>query len=486
MSFHGVRELLSAQDEQQVLRTLKEQQRRHHRVTSDDVRQAARAVVSKRGSISLPPDFPPTRWVLDFKRVHGFVQFNSFTFGAAAFGLPERLEVARPPTPASAAQVTTSSIGAGSDNARPVQTPLQMQHSLDQRHRRFQEQQQQRMQLVGDRRGTPRSSDEKEDSSASGDSEGTTSIRSSTRPATVSVSESSGMDDIPDNSSTSSACDEKRGYKLSHTVPAETWDKAIAAVEQRGMSLRSAAKMYGVHFAALHRRVKKRAQGGQAKGNNGYFHPSDEAGIMRVVVAHAELGVLMTFEELMSLVEAAALRKLPDISVGSARKLLARFQSRNEQSIRHLIVDWPPPLPALATASPTPSPLPSPSQSVVQTEATAPLPQQTRPASSSPGPVAPQLAIRRSLSGGTGGAATATAVAAASSRSLFVPPSRVGPMPPTFGNPDQWSKPSSMRITTDTSRLPKSSMFPGPSSQRLLVMGSRARSEGDADPVMVV
>ncbi|POM61548.1 DNA-binding protein [Phytophthora palmivora] len=72
--------------------------------------------------------------------------------------------------------------------------------------------------------------------------------------------------------------------------------------------------MYGVHFAALHRRVKKRAQGGQSKGNNGYFHPSDEAGIMRVVVARAELGVLMTFDELMRLVEAAALRKLPDIS----------------------------------------------------------------------------------------------------------------------------------------------------------------------------
>ncbi|CEG42524.1 conserved hypothetical protein [Plasmopara halstedii] len=138
---------------------------------------------------------------------------------------------------------------------------------------------------------------------------------------------------------------EKRSYKLSHTVPAETWEKAIAAVEQKGMSLRAAAKIYGVHFAALHRRVKKRAQGGKSnKGYSGYFHPSDEAGIVRVVVAHAELGVLMSFDELMKLVETAALRKLPNLSVEDARKLMMRFQSRNEQSIRHIIDDWPPPM----------------------------------------------------------------------------------------------------------------------------------------------
>ncbi|CAH0487180.1 unnamed protein product [Peronospora farinosa] len=112
------------------------------------------------------------------------------------------------------------------------------------------------------------------------------------------------------------------------------------------MSLRAAARTYGVHFAALHRRVKKRAQGGHSsKGTNGYFHQSDEAGIMRVVVARAELGVLMTFDELMKLVEVAALRKLPDISVANARELMVRFQSRNEQSVRHIIVDWPPSVP---------------------------------------------------------------------------------------------------------------------------------------------
>ncbi|GMF17523.1 unnamed protein product [Phytophthora lilii] len=205
---------------------------------------------------------------------------------------------------------------------------------------------------------------------------------------------------MQDAASTASSSNEKqRGYKLSHTVPAETWEKAIAAVEQQGMSLRAAAKLYGVHFAALHRRVKKRAQGGLAKGNNGYFHPSDEAGIMRVVVARAELGVLMTFDELMRLVEAAALRKLPDISVEAARNLLVRFQSRNEQSIRHITDDWPPPRPALDASLSSDD-----------------VPLQRQPYLEHPG-----FTVRSD----TGGAATAAAVAAATSKTPFVLPSRL-------------------------------------------------------------
>ncbi|KAF1787260.1 Homeodomain-like [Phytophthora cactorum] len=212
----------------------------------------------------------------------------------------------------------------------------------------------------------------------------------------------SSVDEMQEMASNASTSNDKRGYKLSHTVPAETWEKAIVAVEQQGMSLRAAAKLYGVHFAALHRRVKKRAQAVHAKGTNGYFHPSDEAGIMRVVVARAELGVLMTFDELMRLVEAAALRKLPDISMDSARKLLTRFQSRNEQSIRHIIEDWPPPRLAIDASSPVSD-------------------GQHRPYLGHPG-----FDFRTTpfLMGGT---ATAAAVAAATSKTYFVPPLRLAP-----------------------------------------------------------
>ncbi|GMF20165.1 unnamed protein product [Phytophthora lilii] len=245
---------------------------------------------------------------------------------------------------------------------------------LSRRQQQLQQQHQRRALVVDDRRSATmwpqheQSADREElgsnTSSGSFDSEnGTTTGASSSSsvsasaglaPPSANNNSSSNNRNYESSQDSASTASEKRGYKLSHTVPPETWEKAIAAVEQQGLSLRAAAKIYGVHFAALHRRVKKRAQGGQsAKGNSGYFHPSDEAGIMRVVVARAELGVLMTFDELMKLVETAALRKLPDISVENARKLMVRFQSRNEQSIRHIIVDWPPPLPSVSSGSTT-------------------------------------------------------------------------------------------------------------------------------------
>jgi hypothetical protein len=437
----SVRRFLSENGEKEVMRALKEQLRRQQRVTSDDVRMAVRAVASQEGAATLPPDFPPSRWVLEFKRLHGFVQFNSFAFGAAVSGggknslgsVPERLEAAslrrdnrhdNNIANDRAAQAAGSSLSSGNNSddekekepsaaagsispetrrmgmysarsacALPAppgalhpsgegQRQTQLQRSFSQYHRQFLLQQQRRAMLVDDhRRVAPRTVQDAAGEVARGQGgvrsspnggaassrPGRTSMTSggSSLPSHVRYSTSrtgSSVDDIQDSASNASSftatpndSSDKRGYRLSHTVPAETWEKAIAAVEHQGMSLRSAAKMYGVHFAALHRRVKKRAQGGLGKSNNGYFHQSDEAGIMRVVVARAELGVLMTFEELMRLVEAAALCKLPDLSVDSARKLLTRFQSRNEQSIRHLIDDWPLPLARpLEKASPPP------------------------------------------------------------------------------------------------------------------------------------
>ncbi|KAG6619871.1 putative DNA-binding protein [Phytophthora cinnamomi] len=518
----SVRRYLGEAGEREVLRVLRGQQQRHKRVTSDDVRLAARAVANRGGSVAVPPDFPPSRWVIDFKRTHGFVQFNSFAFGAAAtaagggqaaFGLPERLELpsrrtqsrdrtaanevaARAEAPVShraphssndkrsssagaatgSVQVTISSQSSGnssddekernpSEDSRgsssdprgeamydPSSPPpgvpgllpaydderqraMQLQRSFSQRHRQFMKQQHHRAMLVDDHRRVtaawPRRQhaaaadhdhEEMRSNSSSGslnsDNGTTTGPSNSPRGGDVrpdknaipphirhSVSTiSNSADDMQDsasNTSSSTLQNDKRGYKLSHMVPAETWEKAIAAVEQQGMSLRAAAKLYGVHFAALHRRVKKRAQGGASKGSNGYFHPSDEAGIMRVVVARAELGVLMTFDELMRLVEAAALRKLPDISVEGARNLLTRFLSRNENSIRHIIDDWPPPRSMTDTSS------------LVRDSKTKHQPYLEHPGFGFG-------------SNAHGGAATAAAVAAAVSTTLFVPPSLDG------------------------------------------------------------
>ncbi|CAI5737544.1 unnamed protein product [Peronospora destructor] len=457
-----VRRYLSEPGEKEVLRVLKEQLRHQKRITSDDIRLTVRAVASQEGAVSIPIDFPPSHWVLEFKHVHGFMQINSFTFntmatstGGKAAWLPERLAMAklRPASatvePGSNSEKITSisnsssnsnsnsnsssssnssnsssnsSITGRNDNnsddgkekrpsndsgrsllpmlskttvayadSRPLftneaQRQTQLQHNFSQRHQQQLQQQQRRAKIVDEHRRAvvwPResargpeeispeasrksSSNENSTNAGRGDTRSSGSdvglnggsVISSMLPQIqhVVINNGSSMDEIQDSASnTSLSSKDKCSYKLSHTVPAETWEKAIAAVEQQGMSLRTAAKMYGVHFAALHRRVKKRTQGGQANGNDAYFDPNDEAGIMRVVVAHAELGVLMTFDELMRLVEAVALRKLPDISVESARKLLTRFESRNAQSIRHIIDDWPPPQPSMdAYSSATP------------------------------------------------------------------------------------------------------------------------------------
>ncbi|KAF4150264.1 helix-turn-helix Psq domain [Phytophthora infestans] len=553
-----VRRYLSEADEKEALRKLMEKLRHQKRITSDDVRMEIRTVASQGGAVALPLDFPPSGWVLEFKRVHGFMYFNNFVFGAAssrsrsgveaaaAFGLPARLEVAplrsavAPTNNTYTTTITptanptnmnsnnssssttahargnttegdkeTSKDRNGSRSSKPAHAVMssmpppgprarfnnEIQRNFSQRHQQHLQQQQRRAILVdGHRRAAAWSMPLRDSSGGDEEMRLNASTSSSENDATTDPSNSprgerdgdvgpalgvetsstqpssqhavsnnaSSMEEMQDTTSDASSYNDNRGYKLSHTVSAETWEKAIAAVEQQGMSLRAAAKLYGVHFAALHRRVKKRAQAVHAKGTSDYFHPSDEAGIMRVVVARAELGVLMTFDELMRLVESAALRKLPDISMDSARKLLTRFQSRNEQSVRHIIEDWPPSLPAVDVSS---------------TEGIRPP---YRPYLEHPGfdfgPKPP--VIRRPQSVG----ASAAAMAAAAKTSLFVPPTHLGPPSSSVKGRVNDTRRSKVRfvdgaMTLDDGQLPNG---------RLHFMGPRARSEGDGDAVMVV
>jgi len=490
-SSEDVRRFLSEADEREVLGVLREQYRHEQRITSDDVRFVVRAVASHGGAAGVPFDFPPARWILEFKRKHGFSPLGS----AFAFGLPDHLNMNHN---RSIARVSCSSISSGGSSDGERERPrgrrnpaaavgepgrfarlsLRPSYDSDSQLRRQQQQQQRRSMVVDDRRAaaswpqrehaayqeelgsnTSSGSFDSENGTTTGDSS-SSSVSTSAGMAPPSMNNAGNSSNSNNNMSGAtsnyessqdgnSASNEKRGYKLSHTVPAETWEKAIAAVEQQGMSLRAAAKIYGVHFAALHRRVKKRAQGGQtAKGNNGYFHPSDEAGIMRVVVARAELGVLMTFDELMKLVETAALRKLPDISVENARKLMVRFQSRNEQSIRHIIVDWPPPVPSDSGVS---------------------LYHLEHPGYDyGPEPSSAASMQRSFVAGSTDGTATAAAVAA-----------RVGSFSPTSG-----SRPvlPSMNVNRSPIRPPDVTMASPPQQQRV----PRAQDSGRSHPVMFV
>ncbi|KAF1332558.1 DNA-binding protein, partial [Globisporangium splendens] len=302
-SVFDIRNYLNEDDEAEVLGVLREQFLHEKRITSDDIRFVVRAIASHGGKRSVPPEFPPSRWIVEFKRVHGFTKLNSYAY---------------PPT---------SNGSDGDMDDGDSEGPSYPRYAVPSYRSDDHEQQDNEQSSQWDR-----NSDGDREDFGSNTSSGS-SYDMGTTGSSCGSYENSGQT-------------EKRSYKLSHTVPPETWEKAIAAVEQQGMSLRTAARAYGVHFAALHRRVKKRAQGDQSISIEGYFHPDDEAGIIRVVVARAELGVLMTFDELMDLVQRAALRNLPDISVDAARKLMARFQSRNEHSIRHIIADWP--LPRIA------------------------------------------------------------------------------------------------------------------------------------------
>lgn len=381
-----IRAYLSEDDEAEILGVLREQFLHEKRITSDDIRFVVRAIASHGGKRAVPPEFPPSRWIAEFKRVHGFAKLNSYAYppvGAAASSSSmseDELDDGDSEGSGGGAAASSSAYAryAVPSFTRPsYDVPSRHSYNRDNHHHHArlssdhleptpQQQQQWEQNSDGDREdfGSNRSSVSYDNGATTGSSCG--SFESSDRVFSTGPSVNNSATTTATNTTSHSVHgdtdrealqlqqqhqqnqqdqQEQRSYKLSHTVPPETWEKAIAAVEQQGMSLRAAARAYGVHFAALHRRVKKRAQGGDSgvpgAPMEGYFHPDDEAGIIRVVVARAELGVLMTFDELMDLVQRAALRNLPDISVDAARKLMARFQSRNEHSIRHIIVDWP-------------------------------------------------------------------------------------------------------------------------------------------------
>lgn len=547
----AVRRFLSEEDEKKVVLILNEQLHRHRRITSDDVRLTVRDVASQGGTVRLPPDFPQSRWVLDFKRVYGFMQYHSFVYnGATSFcrdkvavvldrqdTVPLRSAIVATDNQGATARICTSSgyndtngeqnntfgantvptrdsspssgnasddekeRGPSDDGVRSIPSDLtrkvvyhmtpsgrrapsgigpkrhgQMRHSVNQRDQRHHHQHQRRAMLVDDRRRSAvwSSSDaaaiyeERQPKQVSSGSENGTSTNqthsrlgeasdlgaSHPRPRQSGVSNyESSVDTMQDVDA--SSLSENRGYKLSHTVPTETWEKAIAAVELQGLSLRAAAKLYGVHFAALHRRVKKRAQNVQEKGIIEYFHPSDEAGIMRVVVARAELGVLMTFAELMRLVEAAALRKLPDLSMDSARKLLTRFQTRNEQSIRHIIDDWPLHWPVVHVPSTPAKAMPQP-----QHEGQPKLDVLTSR-------VSPRPSLAESPNRVAMAAAAMTHLLASSSLT-------------TNSCIAETRRPNLMRSKTSNVMLPDAA------TKEMVSVDPRVRSEGDSDAVMVV
>jgi|UniRef100_K3WYS2 transposase len=349
---------LSQAEQDEVLLVLRDQFLHGHQVTSDDVRYVVRTIASQSGRRDLPSGFPPNRWIAAFKRVHGVMQpVSSTTAGAVAGSNVCRGHGVSGSRSSPHSSITSGAVEQGDNNAikssrlpgattmmytatdsrqsLSVVSPSQMNASL------APPQKQQRQFSYGcvavprnhscfsgsERAGNGDDDDDSQtrhDSTSETDSE---SIRDSI------VSDD--MDDTREN--------DKRNCRQSNAVSTETWEKAMDAVEIHGMSLRNAAKAYGVHYGALHRRVKKRARQEEAAQPplDNYIPFEDEAGIVRVIHARADLGVLMSYEELVDVLVRTKLKYVAAVSAELSSWLIRQFQSRFEHSIRHLICYWP-------------------------------------------------------------------------------------------------------------------------------------------------
>lgn len=347
---------LSRAEEDEVISVLREQYIHERHVTSDDVRYVVRTIACQNGRRDIPSDFPQNRWIVNFKHMHGFsnasprAQLARINSGSSSNASSDAIDsphynnsggsssgaanlqdqgtyMHAPMTAVHESQVDSpmyNTVSAHSSHANNIGSPTYEAPRAP--VRRYALQPMAPMQMAKSVLGS--------DHNGMNDDQGDTSESDSEHNR-----ESMEQDER--------FIEEKR-CRQSNTVSAETWEKAMDAVEIHGMSLRNAAKAYGVHFAALHRRVKKRALKKESTPPlENYIPFEDEAGIVRVIHARADLGIIMSYEELVDLLNRTALKYSPMITAELSRSLVRRFQSRVEQSIRHLIRDWP--LPRLDT-----------------------------------------------------------------------------------------------------------------------------------------
>jgi transposase len=338
---------LTPKEESEINTVLSEQFHFEKKVTADDVRYVVRTIISQSGR-KLPQEFPNNRWIARYKKLNGF---NS----------------------SSDVKMQVDHQSDGTNGCRPSlqhlqgeeeEDPTEEEEEEDQANCTAQEKEDPLSKLKLDMAMMTRtkSSDavspnsaesqicqdeEQEHYSDSGNSETDqkcpdSSISSSTNNADEQETTSDAAATSDHSSSTQVINDSNSNkYQQSQTVTPEVWEKAMDAVELHGMSLRNAAKAYGVHFAALHRRVKKRSlrQMAVASAEN-YLPFEDEAGIVRVINARADLGILMNYDELVELLHRTALKYTPSLSYEKGRNLVSKFQRRTEHSIQHLIKDW--------------------------------------------------------------------------------------------------------------------------------------------------
>jgi transposase-like protein len=284
---------------------------------NDDIREVVRFIVSRGARRDLPAHFPSRRWLVAFKRENGLAD------GASSYQEDEFHQ-----------QFQNSATINGQSDQQPGQTSNWAYPDRPSSSRG------QTTSLMR-RRQSPRESAGDRDhyySTSESESNDSSPRQRSSMPT---AEQQQQQQEQPSRSDAKTNGDGKM-YRQSNTVPAEVWDRAMEDVLIHGMSLRSAAKAHGVHFAALHRRLKKRSLQKESMPFDPRYIPfEDEAGLIRVINSRADLGVLMSYQEVVELLRRATLNHRSELSEEDAAELVRKFRSRVEASIRHLVKDWP-------------------------------------------------------------------------------------------------------------------------------------------------
>lgn len=273
---------LTRAQEQAILEWLRQQYSHEQAVSSDEMRNVVRTVVSENERVVIPADFPSNRWIASFKRTHGLMRSS-------------------PLRPSQQAQANA--------NHAP----------------------------------------------ASGSNQSTTSNQTDAVDTDTQAYEQDGYSDQEGDRMQTQAAP-RYPWRETTNVPPEVWEQAMEAVERHGMSLRNAAKAYGVHFAALYRRLKKKDESTEAPAEPmpapefaDYLPLDDESAIIRVIHARAELGVLMTYDELVDLLHRTAMKYVHAVTTDLSNSLVTHFRNRVDASVSDLVEGWP--LPRLAELS---------------------------------------------------------------------------------------------------------------------------------------
>ncbi|CAK4126651.1 unnamed protein product [Aphanomyces euteiches] len=104
-------------------------------------------------------------------------------------------------------------------------------------------------------------------------------------------------------------------------------DKAVEAVESGQLDMMQAAVAFKLDANELYDHLRRRHAGDE------YLRPADESGLLKVVIARAELGVKMTYDEVVDLIR-RVLYRYGQTSGATLNHIVSVFFRRNDNVLR--------------------------------------------------------------------------------------------------------------------------------------------------------